>query len=142
MVFEVRESPSKTFAWWAFLAAFIITSMPIAVLASVVYFVPSFFVPFYTQSTPTAGYFFLMTLLLNIFEIEFSLILAAVSPTPVTASNLLPFLLPILAIVNGVLIPQPLLPQPWKSVYWANPLAYYIRGQGEFERKNGWRGES
>ncbi|KDN44707.1 hypothetical protein K437DRAFT_286057 [Tilletiaria anomala UBC 951] len=129
IIFEARESPSKTFAWWALVAAFIITSLPIAVIASIIYFLTSFFLPFYSQSTSTAGYFYLMTLLINIFEIVFSIMLAASSPTPVTASNLLPFILPILAIVNGVMVPQTQLPQPWKSVYWTNPIAYYIRGQ-------------
>ena len=93
-----------------------------------IYFLPGFYIPFGKQEASTAGYFFLMTLLINIYEVIFSLLLAAVSPTPVTASNLLPFVLPILAIVNGVIVPYPTLPQPWKSVYWANPLAYYIRG--------------
>lgn len=128
MLFEVRESASKIYHWSAMIAAFIITSAPVAVVSSVIYWLPSFFIPYESQPTTKAGYFYLMVLLINLFEIEFSLMLAAASPTPVTAANLLPFLLPILAIVNGVIVPHAQMPQPWKAVYWANPLSYYLRG--------------
>lgn len=130
ILFEVRENASKVYAWYVLVAAFIITTTPIAVVASVIYFLPSYFIPFYSMPTYKAGYFYLMTLLINLFEIEFSLLLAASSPTPVTAANLLPFMLPILAIVNGIIVPHDMMTQPWRSfVYYVNPLTYFVRGQ-------------
>ncbi|CAO1631689.1 unnamed protein product [Sympodiomycopsis kandeliae] len=130
ILFEVRENASKVYAWYILVASFIITTMPIAVVASVVYFFPSFYIPFYSQPTYKAGFFYLMTLLINLFEVEFSLLLAAASPTPVTAANLLPFILPILAIVNGIIVPRSMMTQPWKSfVYYANPITYYVKAQ-------------
>lgn len=45
-------------------------------------------------------------------------------------SNLLPFILPILALINGVVIPHDQMTEPWRSfVYWVNPLTHYLRGQ-------------
>lgn len=130
ILFEVRESASKVYSWYTMVAAFIITTTPIAVVASVIYFLPSYFIPFYSMPTYKAGFFYLMTLLMNLFEIEFSLLLAAASPTPVTAANLLPFILPILAIINGIIVPQSMMTQPWKSfVYYVNPISYYVKAQ-------------
>jgi ATP-binding cassette subfamily G (WHITE) protein 2 (SNQ2) len=63
VLFEVRESPSKTYAWYALVASFIITTAPIAVVASTIYFLPTFFIPYYSRGTSVAGYFYLMTLL-------------------------------------------------------------------------------
>jgi ATP-binding cassette, subfamily G (WHITE), member 2, SNQ2 len=63
MLFEVREGPSKMYAWYALVASFIITTSPIAVVASTIYFLPSFFIPYYSRGTSVSGYFFLMTLL-------------------------------------------------------------------------------
>ncbi|PWN28796.1 hypothetical protein BDZ90DRAFT_230805 [Jaminaea rosea] len=128
MLFEVRESASKIYHWSAMLGAFIVVSAPVAVVSSIIYWLPSFYIPYYSQPSYKAGYFYLMVLLINLFEIEFSLMLAVSSPTPVTAANLLPFMLPILAIVNGVIVPHNMMPQPWKAIYWANPLTYYLKG--------------
>jgi ABC-type multidrug transport system ATPase subunit len=130
MLFEVRENASKIYPWWAMMASFILTTMPIAFVASIIYFLPSYFLPFYAEPSAKAGYFYLMVLLFNAFGIEFSLMLAASSPTPITAANLLPFILPILAIVNGVIVPHSMMPNPWRDfVYWVNPVTHYLRGQ-------------
>lgn len=49
----------------------------------------------------------------------------SLSLSPFLHSNLLPFILPILALVNGIVIPHDQMTEPWKSfVYWANPLTY------------------
>lgn len=56
-------------------------------------------------------------------EILFSFALASASPSPTVAANLLPFLLAVLAIVNGIFVPHPQMPNPWRDfVYWANPV--------------------
>jgi ATP-binding cassette subfamily G (WHITE) protein 2 (SNQ2) len=48
----------------------------------------------------------------------------------VVASNLLPFVLPILAIVSGIIVPQESMPALFRYfVYYANPVAYFVRGQ-------------
>lgn len=42
----------------------------------------------------------------------------------------MPLFLPLLITVNGTMAPfHGPLPQPWKSIYWANPITYYIKGQ-------------
>ncbi|CAO1616995.1 unnamed protein product [Jaminaea pallidilutea] len=130
MLFEVRENASKIYAWQAYIISFILCTMPVAIVSSVLFYLPSFFIPYYSQPTYKAGFFYLMVLLVNIFEIEFSLMLASSTPTPISAANLLPFMLPILAIVNGVIVPKSMMTQPWRSfVYYVNPLSYYIQAQ-------------
>ncbi|GAC97998.1 hypothetical protein PHSY_005586 [Pseudozyma hubeiensis SY62] len=127
ITFTVREGPSKTYSWIAFMTAFVAVSIPIALVASVLFFLPSFFLPFYTQPSTVAGMWYLMIFLVTCYEMFFSLALAAACPTPVTAANLLPFLLPFVAIVNGVIKPISTLPKPWKELIYANPLYWYVR---------------
>ena len=127
ITFTVREGPSKTYSWIAFMTAFVAVSVPIALVASVLFFLPSFFLPFYTEPSTVAGLWYLMIFLVTCYEMFFSLALAAACPTPVTAANLLPFLLPFVAIVNGVIIPKASLPAPWSGLIYANPLYWYVR---------------
>ncbi|CAO1631936.1 unnamed protein product [Parajaminaea phylloscopi] len=130
MLFEIRESASKVYSWTTYLAAFVIATMPVAIIASIIFFLPSFFIPYYSQPTYKAGYFYLMALLINVFEIAFSLMLAGSTETPVQAANLLPFMLPVLALTNGIIVPKMQMTQPWRSfVYYINPITWYVNGQ-------------
>uniref|UniRef100_V5EA64 ATP-binding multidrug cassette transport protein n=2 Tax=Kalmanozyma brasiliensis (strain GHG001) TaxID=1365824 RepID=V5EA64_KALBG len=127
ITFTVREGPSKTYSWIAFMTAFVAVSIPVALVASVLFFLPSFFLPFYSQRSTVAGMWYLMIFLVTCYEMFFSLALAAACPTPVTAANLLPFLLPFVAIVNGVIVPISRLVAPWSGLIYANPLYWYVR---------------
>lgn len=127
ITFTVREGPSKTYSWIAFMTAFVAVSIPIALVASVLFFLPSFFLPLYSQRSTVAGMWYFMIFLVTCYEMFFSLALAAACPTPVTAANLLPFLLPFIAIVNGVIKPKSTLPAPWSGLIYANPLYWYVR---------------
>lgn len=50
--------------------------------------------------------------------------------TPVQAAHLLPLILPILAITNGVIVPKASMIEPWRSfVYYVNPITWYVNGQ-------------
>lgn len=56
-------------------------------------------------------------------EILFSFALASAAPTPTAAANLLPFLLSVMSIVNGIIVPHRQMTNPWRDfVYWVNPL--------------------
>ncbi|KZP09293.1 hypothetical protein FIBSPDRAFT_938543 [Athelia psychrophila] len=126
-LFESREGPSKTFSWIALITSFILTSLPIGVVSSVLYFLPSFFISNYARSTSVAGFVFLMILLFNWFAILFSFALASAAPTPTTAANILPFVLGIISIVNGIIVPHAQMTNPWRDfVYWVNPVTYYV----------------
>ncbi|KAE8228542.1 hypothetical protein CF326_g6521 [Tilletia indica] len=130
MLYQGREAPSKVYAWPVFIASIIITSVPIAIVASVIWFLPAFFIPYYSRESYVAGFFYLNNLTMMFFMIGFSLLLALSCPTPVTASNLLPFLLPVLFCSNGVIVPHMNMREPWKSfVYYVNPITYFVRAQ-------------
>ncbi|CEH19318.1 atpase [Ceraceosorus bombacis] len=130
VLFEARESPSKIYAWYSLIAAFLIALTPVALVCAVIYFVPGFFLPYGKQPTYVAGFFFLNTLTVVYFFILFALILVGSCPSPVIAAELVPFLLPILAICNGVIVPRASMPQPFRSfVYYVNPISYYVQAQ-------------
>ena len=109
------------------MTAFVAVSIPIALVASVLFFLPSFYLPFYSQPSTVAGMWYLMIFFVTCYEMFFSLALAAACPTPLTAANLLPFLLPFVSIVNGVIKPKSTLPAPWSGLIYANPLYWYVR---------------
>lgn len=66
MLFEVRENESKIYGWWALISAFLIISVPITVVCSVLFFLPSYFIPFYATPSSSAGFFYL-----NVFTMQF-----------------------------------------------------------------------
>lgn len=130
MLFEVRENQSKVYAWYALVFSFIVISLPIALVCSVLFFLPSYFIPFYAQPSWSAGFFYLNVITMQLWMFLFAFVLSASCPTPVTAANLLPFVLPILFIGSGIIVPQSQMPQPFHSfVYYVNPVAYYVKGQ-------------
>ncbi|KAK0542954.1 ATP-binding cassette transporter snq2, partial [Tilletia horrida] len=153
MLFQVRESPSKVYSWIVFVASIIVstieivcvnrsyqqqlyfnalqvTSAPVAIVASIIWFLPSFYLAYYARESWVAGFFYLNTITCMFYMIAFALVLALSCPSPVTAANLLPFLLPVLFVVNGVIVPHNQMPEPWRSfVYYINPITYFIRGQ-------------
>jgi ATP-binding cassette, subfamily G (WHITE), member 2, SNQ2 len=130
MLFEVRENQSKVYAWYALVFSFIVISVPIALVCSVLFFLPSYFIPFYAQPSWSAGFFYLNVITMQFWMFLFAFMLSASCPTPVTAANLLPFILPILFIGSGIIVPQSQMPQPFHSfVYYVNPVAYYVKGQ-------------
>ncbi|CAD6885875.1 unnamed protein product [Tilletia laevis] len=130
MLYQMRESPSKVYSWPIFIASIMITSVPVAIVASIIWFLPAFFIPYHSRDTYVAGFFFLNNLTMMFFMIGFSLLLALSCPTPVTASHLLPFLLPVLFCSNGVIVPHNVMREPWHSfVYYVNPVTYFVRAQ-------------
>lgn len=130
VLYEVRERESKVYAWYALVTSFIITVLPLAVICSVIYFLPSYFIPYYETSSSKAGYFWLQVFVMEIWAMLFSFLLAASCPTPVTAANLLPFALPILAIVSGIIVPVTSMPALYRDfIIYVNPIAWYVKGQ-------------
>jgi ATP-binding cassette, subfamily G (WHITE), member 2, SNQ2 len=64
----------------------------------------------------------------------FSFALASASPTPTTAAHILPFLLAIMAIVNGIIVPHMQMTNPWRDfVYWVNPLVSVLLASSDAE---------
>lgn len=85
ILFEVRESPSKTYAWYAMVTAILASIIPVAAFASIIWFLFAFYIPLYSRSSSVAGYFWLMTLLFQIFGCQFAFMLAASCITPIIA---------------------------------------------------------
>jgi len=129
MLYQMRESPSKVYSWPVFISSIVITSAPVAVVSSIIWFLPAFFIPYGPRESYIAGFFFLNILTMMFFMIFFSLMLALACPTPVTAGNLLPFLLPVLFCANGVIVPHNVMRKPWNGVYYVVPLTYFVRAQ-------------
>lgn len=77
MLFEVRETQSKIYAWWALVSAFIFISIPISLVCSFLFFLPSYFIPFYSTPSWSAGFFYLNVLTMQFWMFFFAFMVSA-----------------------------------------------------------------
>lgn len=70
-----------------------------------------------------------MTLVFNLYAQAFSVAISVGAPTPVTASNGVPLIVPLFFMMCGIIVPHNAMPTIWKALYWSNPVTYYVRGQ-------------
>jgi len=76
ILYEARERESKIYSWWVLVTSFILTALPLAIVCSVVYFLPSFFIPFNTFSSSGAGFFYLSILTMQIWMFLFAFLVS------------------------------------------------------------------
>jgi len=93
-----------------------------------VYYLVWYFPTGLPTDSSTAGYAFLMTILYYIFTTSWGQWITAWAPSFTVVANVLPFLLIICALFNGVMVPYSHMVF-WKWwVYYLNPTTYWIGG--------------
>ncbi|OQD88934.1 hypothetical protein PENANT_c003G00615 [Penicillium antarcticum] len=132
-LYEVRERPSKTYAWQAFMMASIFVELPWNILVSV----PAFFCWFYPiglyhNAEPTdavverSGVMFLLILIFLMFTSTFSSMVIAGIEQPETGGNVAQLLFSLCLIFNGVLASPSDLPRFWIFMYRLSPFTYLV----------------
>ena len=125
----VRENPSKTYNWFAFCTASIVTEIPIAIITSIIYWVIWYYATGLPTDSATAGYVFWMVLLFFLFQASWGQWICAFAPTFTVISNVLPFFFVMFGLLNGVVRPYSQLPVFWRYwVYYLIPSTYWIGG--------------
>jgi ABC-type multidrug transport system ATPase subunit/ABC-type multidrug transport system permease subunit len=128
MIWQGRELPSRIYGWVAFTTAQVIAEIPFAILSGVIYYVVWYFPTGLPTDASTAGYAFLMTVLYYVFTTSWGQWITAWAPSFTVVANVLPFLLVICALFNGVMVPWSHMVF-WKWwVYYLNPTTYFIGG--------------
>ncbi|KAG9313752.1 P-loop containing nucleoside triphosphate hydrolase protein [Chiua virens] len=125
-IYEIRERPSRTFTWTAFVISQILIEIPWNVLGVSLFFVCWYWTAGFDPSR--AGFSYLLFgLVYPVYFTTFALAAAVISPTVVIASTLFTTLLSFAIIFTGVLERYSQMGW-WKWMYHISPLTYTIDG--------------
>ena len=128
-LWEARENPSRTYNWFAFCTASVVTEIPISIISAVIYWVLWYYATGLPTDSSTAGYVFWMTILFFLFQASWGQWICAFAPSFTVISNVLPFFFVMFGLFNGVVRPYSQLSVFWRYwMYWVNPSTYWIGG--------------
>ncbi|CAN6641338.1 pleiotropic ABC efflux transporter of multiple drugs [Trichomonascus vanleenenianus] len=132
-LYEVRERPSKTYSWQAFMISNIITEIPWQTISAVIsYFVLYYPIGLYRNAEYTnsvherGALFFLLIWQFYIFTSTLShMVIAGVSLAE-TGGNIAQMLFSLTLIMCGVLVTPKAMPGFWIFMYRVSPLTYVV----------------
>ncbi|THH28859.1 hypothetical protein EUX98_g5325 [Antrodiella citrinella] len=125
-VFEIRERPSRMYAWTALLTSQMLSEIPWNILGSSLYFICWY----WTVGFPSdrAGYTYLMLcVLFPLYYTTLGQAVAAMAPDAEIGALLFSFFFSFVTIFNGVLQPFRELGW-WRWMYRLSPFTYLIEG--------------
>jgi ABC-type multidrug transport system permease subunit len=123
-----REDASKMYSPVVFAIAITLAEIPFAILSSVLFFLPIYFMPFQFDAG-RALYFWLIALVLQFLSITLAFALSALTPSSFITEQLNPFFLVIMSSFCGVTVPAPDMPAFWRAwMYPLDPITYQIEG--------------
>lgn len=134
-LYEVRERPSKTYSWKAFMLSNIIVELPWNALMSVVIFFTFYYpIGLYNNAIPDhqvaerGALFFLFTLQFMLFASTFATMIIAGIETAETGGNISQLLFSLILVFCGVLQTPTALPGFWIFMYRVSPFTYLVNG--------------
>ena len=134
-LYEVRERPSKTYSWKAFMFANIIVEIPWNTLMAVIIFFCFYYpIGLYNNAVPThavslRGFqFFLFVLEFLLFTSTFTNMMIAGIADAETGGNLANLMFSLCLIFCGVLQTPQALPGFWIFMYRVSPFTYLVDG--------------
>lgn len=132
-LYEVRERPSKTYSWKAFMAANIIVELPWNTLMAFLIFVCWYYpIGLYRNAEPTdsvherGALMFLLIWSFLLFTSTFAHMMIAGIELAETGGNLANLLFSLCLIFCGVLAPPQSLPGFWIFMYRVSPFTYLV----------------
>ena len=134
-LYEVRERPSKTYSWKAFMAANILVELPWNTLMAVIIFFCFYYpIGLYQNAVPTGQVhargiqFFLFVLEFLLFTSTFTNMMIAGIADAETGGNIANLLFSLSLIFCGVLQTPQALPRFWIFMYRVSPFTYLVEG--------------
>ena len=124
-LYEVREKPSNTYSWIAFLFSNIVTEIFYQLLAGILVYVAWYFAVFGVHQTAlTQGLMLVFCLQFYLFVATFAFMVIVALPDANTAANVATLLFSMMLIFNGTLQIPSVLPGFWKFMWRTSPLTY------------------
>ncbi|KAH7417874.1 AtrD, ABC-transporter [Cadophora sp. MPI-SDFR-AT-0126] len=134
-LYEVRERPSKTYSWQAFMLSNILVELPWNALVAVIIYV-CFYYPigmyrnaeFADQFTERSGLMFLFVLAFLLFASTFTNMVIAGIETAEGGSGIASLMFSLCLIFCGVLVGPNAMPRFWIFMYRVSPFTYLVSG--------------
>ncbi|EIN06105.1 pleiotropic drug resistance protein PDR [Punctularia strigosozonata HHB-11173 SS5] len=133
-LYEVRERPSKTFGWPAFMLAQLTVELPWQAFAAVLAFVLIYFpiglnhnAAFAHETAERGGLFFMLVLAFYIFTSTFSTMIIAGVEEATTGGNIANLMFSLCLIFTGVLATPSQFPHFWIFMYDVSPFRYMLQ---------------
>lgn len=134
-VYEVREAPSKTFSWFAFVAAQITSEVPYQIFCGTIAFLCWFYpVGFYQNAVPTnsvdqrAVLMWMYICSFYVYTSTMGQLCMSFNELADNAANLATLLFTMCLNFCGVLAGPDVLPGFWIFMYRCSPFTYFIQG--------------
>jgi len=130
-LYEVRERPSKSYSWKAFLISNMIVEIPYQILLGIIVF-SSLYYPIFTtagmQSSDRQGLILLFFVQFFVFASTFAHMIISALPDAMTAGFIATLMFSLCCIFNGVFQPPSTLPSFWIFMYRVSPMSYFVGG--------------
>ncbi|KAJ9266327.1 hypothetical protein DTO212C5_6414 [Paecilomyces variotii] len=127
-LYEVRERPSKTYHWAAFIMANIFVELPYQTLLGIMLFAAFTYPVFGILSSENQGVILLICIEFFIFGSTFAHAVVAALPDAETAGQIATLVFYLTLIFNGVLLPKVALPGFWTFMWRVSPMTYIVNG--------------
>jgi len=127
-LYEVRERPSKTYHWAAFMMANILVEIPYSTVLGIMVFGAFTYPVFGITSSQYQGLLMLFCIQFFVFGSTFAHMVVAALPDAETAGQIATLLFYLTLVFNGVLLPRINLPGFWIFMYRVSPMTYIVNG--------------
>ena len=134
-LYEVRERPSKTYSWKAFMLSSLVVEIPWSVLcAALLFFTWYYPIGLYANAIDTntvherGALMFLLILAFLIFACTFATMVIAGIPDAETGGNIANLCFSLTLVFCGVLATPTALPGFWIWMYYVSPFHYLVEG--------------
>ena len=127
-LYEVRERPSKTYSWKAFIVANIVVEMPYQILCGILTYACFYYPVVGVQSSERQGLVLLFVIQLFVYASSFAHLTITALPDAQSAAGLVIFFTMMSTIFSGVLQAKNALPGFWVFMYRVSPFTYWIGG--------------
>lgn len=114
----IREETSKTFSGTVFASTRLASELPYALVNATVYFLVMYYITGFQINATKMGFFFAMIFLLEVFSVSLGSLIASFCKSVYVSSLFIPFVMIILSLTAGVVMP----PQNMGNVLFSNFL--------------------
>lgn len=127
-LYEVRERPSRSYSWAAFLLANVLVEIPYQLFIGVIVYAGFTYPVLGILSSERQGLILLFFLQYFIWLSTFAHMVVAALPDAETGAEVAIIMFILSLVFSGPLQPPNALPQFWKFLWRASPLTYWISG--------------
>ncbi|OJJ66373.1 hypothetical protein ASPBRDRAFT_201001 [Aspergillus brasiliensis CBS 101740] len=125
-LYEVREQPSKTYHWAAFIGANLLAEIPYQLFVGILVWASFVYPVFGVADSQRQGIMLLLIMQFFVYGSTFAHAVVAVLPDAETAGLIATMLFNMTLVFNGILVSRVALPGFWIFMYRLSPMTYLV----------------